>query len=186
VPRRADRPEAAPSGAHTSMIPGNQRCQPTRSTTRQSGRYSVRADWWNSPLVTLRSQQQAAIVAAAGPSVAPDSVIAGLTFGFWTSLLANRYHQQLWVPAIHAAFPGYVGRRGALQQTLEALRRHRNRLAHHEPVFNRDLAADHRLVLDVLEWIEPAARTWVERDSRLTAVVAPRADTVNGTRNTSF
>jgi len=143
-------------------------------------------DWWNSPLVTLRAQQQAAINAATGPSVTPDSVVAALTFGFWTSLLANRYHQQLWVPAIHGAFPGYRGRRGTLQQKLEDLRRLRNRLAHHEPIFNRDLAADHLAVLEILGWIEPAVRTWVERDSRLTAVLAARSVTVKGTRKTSF
>jgi len=152
----------------------------------QLATYTGRTDWWNSPLVTLRAQQQGAINAATGPSATPDSVVASLTFGFWTSLLANRYHQQLWVPAINGAFPGYRGRRGVLQQRLEALRRLRNRLAHHEPVFRRNLAADHRIILDVLGWLEPAARAWVERDSRLTAVLAARADTVNATRKTSF
>jgi len=148
--------------------------------------YAGKADWWFSRRVVLRAEQSDPVRMASRGGASPGSVVASLTFGFWTALLANRYHQVLWVPAIHLAFPGYVGRRGALQQELEALRRLRNRLAHHEPVFNRDLAADHRSILQVLGWISPAVQAWVEHDSRLPAVIASRLDVITGNRTTSF
>ena len=122
--------------------------------------YTGRPDWWNSPKVVLRTEQADAVntvTAGTGQASQSGRVVASLMFGFWTSLLANRYHQRPWVPALQDAFPHYHGRRGSLQQDLESLRRLRNRLAHHEPVFNRDLAADHALVTGVLGWIAPAA-----------------------------
>jgi hypothetical protein len=151
-----------------------------------------RADWWNSPRVGLRVEQMQAVQRAAatlghsGQHSSPGHVVANLTLGFWTSLLANRYHQRLWEPAIKKACPHLTGRRGALQQDLEALRRLRNRTAHHEPIFNRDLAADHQTVLKVLAMIEPLARDWLAHDSRIGTVLAARSDTVAGIRPTSF
>jgi len=156
------------------------------SINMQLESFTGRADWWSSLQVVLHAEQSDAISAASLGGASPGSVVASLTFGFWTSLLANRYHKALWVPAVHLAFPGYSGRRGALQQELESLRRLRNRIAHHEPVFNRDLAADHRSVLRVLGWISPAAQAWVEHDSRLPAVIAARPDAVSGKRSTFF
>jgi hypothetical protein len=48
-----------------------------------------------------------------------DDIVAGLPFGFWVSLLSRgaAYDRQLWVPALHSAFPGYSGRREKLQDT---------------------------------------------------------------------
>jgi hypothetical protein len=154
--------------------------------------YAGRADWWNAQTVGLRIEQQQAVRRAAattghtGQLASAGHVVANLTLGFWTSLLANRYHQRLWEPAIKKAFPHLSGRRGALQQDLESLRRLRNRIAHHEPIFNRDLAADHQTALAVLAMIEPATSVWLAHDSRVTDVLAARSDTVTGSRATSF
>lgn len=151
-----------------------------------------KADWWASPVVGLRTEQAQAVQRAIaslphhGQPVSPGQVVANLTLGFWTSLLANRYHQRLWEPAIKHAFPHLTGRRGALQQDLESLRRLRNRVAHHEPIFNRDLATDHQTVLDVLTMIDPKASDWLDHDSRIPAVLAVQSDTLLGTRPTTF
>jgi hypothetical protein len=154
--------------------------------------FTGRADWWESPQVGLRAEQMQAVQRAtvaidrAGQRLSPGHVVANLTLGFWTSLLANRYHERLWEPAVKNAFPHLVGRRGALQQDLDGLRRVRNRIAHHEPIFNRDLAVDHQTVLGVLAMIEPRARDWLEHDSRIEQVLASRSETVQGLRPTSF
>jgi hypothetical protein len=155
-------------------------------------RYAGRADWWAAPVVALRIEQQQAVRRAAattghsGRRASAGHVVANLTLGFWTSLLANRYHQRLWEPAIKMAFPHLAGRRGALQQDLESLRRLRNRIAHHEPIFNRDLAADHQTALAVLAMIEPATSIWLAHGSRVADVLAARSNTITGSRDTSF
>jgi hypothetical protein len=92
--------------------------------------------------------------AAAGGDIVMRAghVVAELSFGFWTGLLANRYHARLWEPALRRSFPLLppgVTRR-SLHRRVESVRRLRNRVAHHEPVFGRDLAGDHRDILELL------------------------------------
>lgn len=95
---------------------------------------------------------------------ASDSdIVAALSFGFWVSLLGRggdlgtgnkaSYHDTLWLPALRTAFlPAAAG--GGLQRKdahvpLNHLRVFRNRIAHHEPIFRRDLARDHKRILEV-------------------------------------
>ena len=151
-----------------------------------------REDWWNGsiPLFAYERNQVADAVAAMtaqkGPALTPGHVVADLTLGFWVKLLANGYHQRLWVPALQFAFPHSTGLRRDLHRDLERLRKLRNRAAHHEPVFARNLADDHAKVLLVLATISPAARTWVDHDSRVPQVLAARQATVQGQLPTSF
>jgi hypothetical protein len=149
-----------------------------------------RADWWNATGLVLHFEQEDAIrqaLRAAGQTNAPlGQVVSNLMLGFWTSLLANRYHQRLWVPALQGAFPRHRGRRSDLHLRLEQLRRLRNRVAHHEPVFNRALASDHGDVLMVLDALDADLRDWVASNSRVPDVLSARAATVEGTRQARF
>ena len=78
------------------------------------------------------------------------------------------FEATLWRPALRGAFPHCMdlSRRQAYKP-LNDLRRLRNRIAHHEPIFERRLLDDHRRILDVTDWISPPARTWIERHSRV-------------------
>jgi hypothetical protein len=155
--------------------------------------WAGRPDWWRSGQVPLRGDHpqrlRDAITTARrnhGSAATTGHVVAELGFGFWIGLLANRCHQSLWVPALHDAFPRLDGRRTQLHAGLERLCKLRNRTAHHEPVFARDLTIDHELVLDILGYIAPDARTWVTTHSRVLNVVAARKDTIDGRRPTTF
>ena len=117
----------------------------------------------------------------------PARIVATLSFGFWVSLLGPggrteaghkaNYEMTLWRPALRGAFAhrATLTRRQA-HHPLNALRILRNRIAHHEPVFARDLTADHERVLEVAGWISPAVRTWLERHSRAPAVIEAARD----------
>lgn len=85
------------------------------------------------------------------------------TIGFWTALLANRYHA--W---------------------LEGLRLLRNRIAHHEPVFEWSLRQAHSDVLTVPGYLSPDARRWVAGHARVGQVLRRRDGCVLGTAPTSF
>ena len=112
----------------------------------------------------------------------PHRVVVTLSFGFWVSLLgpggrteAGRkanHEMTLWRPALRGAFAhrATLTRRQA-HHPLDTLRILRNRVAHHEPIFARDLTADHARILDVAGWISPAVRTWIEHHSRAPAVI---------------
>ena len=47
-----------------------------------------------------------------------------------------------------------------------------NRIVHHEPIFARDLAADHRHILDVAGWMSPETAVWIRYYSRVPDVLA--------------
>ena len=150
-------------------------------------------DWWRSDRIPLRGdhpQRLREAMAVAGRNHGTDAttghVVAELSFGFWIGLLANRYHQSLWVPTLRHAFPRLDGRRTQLHADLERLRKLRNRTAHHEPIFARNLTTDHELVLDITGYIEPQARTWATTHSRVPSVIADRNRTVDGLRTTAF
>jgi hypothetical protein len=50
----------------------------------------------------------------------------------------------------------------------------RNRVAHHEPVYDRDLHADWARLLDVCTRISPVFADWVRQSSRVPAVLHAR------------
>jgi len=108
---------------------------------------------WLTPgsgILTPRSRKTvaAAVHHAGGPIAPRGKVIAELPFGFWCSLLADEYNRRLWQPALRQAFEGAVRRR-RLHAELDALRRLRNRIAHHEPIHSRDLDIDLARLLDI-------------------------------------
>ena len=117
----------------------------------------------------------------------PHRVVATLSFGFWVSLLGPggrteaghkaNHEMTLWRPALRGAFAhrAKLTRRQA-HRPLDALRILRNRVAHHEPIFARDLTADHARILDVAGWISPAVQTWIEHHSRAPAVIEAARD----------
>ncbi len=108
--------------------------------------------------------------------------VASMSFGFWVRLVSRGgyinggpkadYDRTLWRPALHRAFPGH--RRSSVHRRLNHLRQLRNRIAHHEPIFDRDLVKDYEDLLEAVGWISPDVRSWIERHSRLPgAILAP-------------
>ncbi|GAU86864.1 hypothetical protein BIWAKO_06812 [Bosea sp. BIWAKO-01] len=59
---------------------------------------------------------------------------------------------------------------------LDYLRTFRNRIAHHEPIFDRHLAADYTSLLQVANWISAEARDWISHHSRVRAMLAQSPD----------
>ena len=119
----------------------------------------------------------------------PPQVVAALSFGFWVSLLgpggridarrARRkanYEMTLWRPALRGVF---VHRRplnrGQAHRPLDDLRILRNRIAHHEPIFRKNLTLHHERLLDVAGWISPVTRAWIEHLSRVPAIIESTA-----------
>ena len=60
---------------------------------------------------------------------------------------------------------------GGLRSRLQRILHLRNRVFHHEPIWYwRDLAAQHRLILDATGWINPEMRQFVELLDRFPSV----------------
>ncbi|AXT36784.1 hypothetical protein D1820_11895 [Phaeobacter sp. LSS9] len=153
------------------------------------------ADWYDSIATGLDSRSRAKVAQTKSDlqrnryTVDPPHVIAGLSFGFWVSLLGrggrlnpqNRqranYEMTLWRPALRHAFPHAVSlNRTAAHTPLDYLRTFRNRIAHHEPVFQRHLEQDYQNILDVMSWVCPHKRAWMEAHCRVTEILATPKD----------
>ena len=122
-------------------------------------------------------------LARAGYGNEASRVVAALSFGFWVSLTGPggrlesgrraNYEMTLWRPALRRAFPHRETlTRKQAHRPLNGLRALRNRIAHHEPIFARDLAGDHERILDAAGWISPGVRTWIEHHSRVVDLLA--------------
>lgn len=104
-------------------------------------------------------------------------VVAELSFGFWRYLVAKRYQTTAW-PALQWAFPlhsaGGSTPRGEVEDRMQRIHVLRNRIAHHEPIFRRNLSHDHADMLTLVGWISEEAQGWVEDRSRVRLLLAER------------
>lgn len=99
-------------------------------------------------------------------------IIAELNFGFWTTVLSQRYDDPLWRETTRHAFPNLPRgfRRKNVHKAINAIRRLRNRVMHHEPILHRDLQADHDTIIEIVSWICPETSRWVSSQSRFSQV----------------
>jgi hypothetical protein len=97
-----------------------------------------------------------------GKTATPGRVIAELTLGFWVQLTSKKYEKALWVKYLYRAFPIKLNRK-VLFQRLDNIKRLRNRIAHHEPIFSRNLRQDYIEIIETIKWICLTTSEWVER-----------------------
>jgi hypothetical protein len=115
-------------------------------------------------------------VVDSGRRETPGRVISELPLGFWRYLLANRYERSLWLPCLRQAFPGLAGRgmRRDVDEAVRDLHTLRNRVAHHEPIHNRQLAYLHQRALTVAGWICQTSQEWIAGRSAVPVAIAHR------------
>jgi len=105
----------------------------------------------------------------------PDNdghVIAELSFGFWRFLFSRGYTSLLW-PDIAGAFPHAPNRRReTVEDPVVRLHEFRNRLAHHERIWNQPLSALHTDALTLLGYIDTTLARWVAAHSRVPELLA--------------
>lgn len=105
-------------------------------------------------------------------------VVAALPFGFWVTLFANAYDTTIWRTDLHRIFSPRVKDRGGLHETLDRLRTLRNRIAHHEPIFQRRLNDDYQRIRVVIGLLSRSALTWQDHHSRVPDVLTVKPDAV--------
>ena len=99
--------------------------------------------------------------------------VAALSFGVWTSMLSTHLEHSIWVPALHRAFPGYTVSttrlitRGIAAQRFNDIRLFRNRVAHHEPIFSRNLTQDLERLEQTASWFSSDVEAWLAAQSAL-------------------
>jgi hypothetical protein len=108
-----------------------------------------------------------------GGRITPGRVVAELKFAFWVGLLGPHYDATLWRQCIFRAFPQSGGRaRKAVHGRLNAIRRFRNRIAHHEPIFHLQPIQRHQEIIEAIAWMCRSTSQWALYHSRLPLIAA--------------
>jgi hypothetical protein len=157
-----------------------------RNSLHAAGASAFRNDLWfdTSTVLPLHKNERAAVNKAKDnlrrhrKPITAGRLVAELNFGFWTNLFNSPYEQYLWAPPnlglLDATFP-HVPRsfrsRKKLQPRLDKIRRLRNRVFHHEPIWNLpNLYDQHVEMIETIEWISPTVRATIKLIDRFPQV----------------
>lgn len=132
--------------------------------------------WLTDPVIAPLNDFSRSMINAAlselGHDPADGQIVAELKFAFWVGLLGPQYDATLWRRALFRCFSAGRGRRRSeVHGRLNAIRRLRNRIAHHEPIFHRPLADLHDEIIEAIGWICPHSRDWALHHSRVPALL---------------
>ena len=136
------------------------------------------ASWFNSRLKELENNRLQTLYRKFNrlglTSPTAGDLVAELSLGFWVDLLKGRYEQILWPLLLPVVFPYATKRqrsRERMYQRLTKIRRLRNRVFHHEPIwYLTDLEQQHGLILESIGWISPAMLTMTQMLDRFDSV----------------
>jgi hypothetical protein len=107
-------------------------------------------------------------------------VIPELKFIFWQTLFTSRFDRRLWNPHLLAVLPHLDATkpvsqlRGRIFVDMEALRAVRNRIAHHEPIFGRNLTDDFQKIQELIAFRCPTTMAWMLRHQQVQALIAAK------------
>lgn len=94
-------------------------------------------------------------------------VVSDLKFAFWESILTKRFDRSIWNHQFLTSFPGgptalaIPTLRAIYHTDVQQVRLFRNRIAHHEPIFARNLQDEIDRIIRVIEWRNPTASNWL-------------------------
>lgn len=100
-------------------------------------------------------------------------IVAGLSFGFWAGMLGAKYEEQ-WRLSLHHSFPGGNGTRKQAAILVEAIRKFRNRLAHHDSVLGLDIPFEVQRVHALAALLGNEQAAWLQATDRTTDVYGKR------------
>jgi hypothetical protein len=109
-------------------------------------------------------------------------VIPELKFVFWQKLFTSRHDLRVWnthlmrvLPNLDPAEP--IGQlRSEIYNNLEEIRKLRNRIAHHEPIFRRNLPEDLQKIVDLIELRCKVTAFWMLSNQQATEFIAQRPE----------
>jgi hypothetical protein len=151
----------------------------SHSLAARHQRFGRVGSWLDDPASELDARMRSHIASARrravqGGKVAADGqTISELGFGFWRYLVTRR-RTSLW-PDLASAFPGAPDRRReTVEDPVARLHELRNRIAHHQRVWNRDLVAGYADVLRVAEYLDAGLPAWIARSCSLPGLLRTR------------
>jgi len=107
-------------------------------------------------------------------------IIADIKFAFWVSMFTRRHDGRLWLPYLRREFPNTPAHMAVAQGRLcihdaaEQVRELRNRIAHHEPIFQRQLLSDYAAIQEIVSFRCNHTAAWMSRSQNVATILAAR------------
>ncbi|PLR31095.1 hypothetical protein CYR23_16510 [Chimaeribacter arupi] len=104
-------------------------------------------------------------------------VIPELKFIFWQKLFTRRNDERLWNRYLRVVFPNSDSALAVSQQRqviyddLERVRKLRNRIAHHEPIFSRELLADYKVIKQLIHLRCHVTAEWMDKHQQVLSLL---------------
>jgi len=111
-----------------------------------------------------------------GLSMSHHHMVSALTFGFWEHLTTKRFERILWARGIQNVFAS-APRSTTLQDVhdlMESVRRWRNRIAHHQAIFDKGPMRKHQDAMKLIGLACSDTAAWVAAHSKVPAAIALR------------
>jgi len=146
-----------------------------RNTINHNMQVVYGEDWLRSGAPPLGVSETEKISEAWAELRAPthSQLVATLKFSFWVGLVAPKYDGTLWRHSIYKGFSVGAGKkRRDVHGRFNALRRFRNRVAHHEPVYIK-AEQMHRETIEAIGWMCRDTQIWAESQSNFADVYRP-------------
>lgn len=104
-------------------------------------------------------------------------VIPELKFIFWQKMFTQRYDVRIWNKNLLHVMPNLDRTKSIhdlrenIYNTLENIRILRNRIAHHEPIFNRNIEDDYKKILEIINYRCANTANWMHRNQLVTSYI---------------
>lgn len=145
------------------------------------------ADWpWSTTFITSLPNPSMGfnptkdLITARHNKATTGRVIPELKFVFWQTMFTSRFDVRIWNPHLRAVMPhldpakSVQQLRGLIYTELEQLRKLRNRIAHHEPIFMRNLTDDFQKIHDLIAFRCPITSAWMAHNQQAQALINTR------------
>lgn len=101
-----------------------------------------------------------------------EQTICELPFVFWQGFFTVRFDDEIWKKHWAVALPNakhadLQAMRTEVFENLEKIRKLRNRIAHHEPIFNRNPQGDYKRIIKIISYCSQDTADWVKSCQRI-------------------
>jgi hypothetical protein len=109
-----------------------------------------------------------------------SKVVAELKMIFWQKMFTGRFDTRLWNAHLRAVMPNMdesktvQDLRRLIHEDLEQLRKLRNRIAHHEPIFSRALDLDFLKIQELIAFRCLTTSNWMTQNQQAQALISTR------------
>lgn len=120
------------------------------------------------------------LLAVRAQQATTGKVIAELKFKFWESMFTGRFDARLWNHHLHTVLPfsnsllTVQDVRKQIRDDLESLRGLRNRIAHHEPIFARNLSDDYQKAYGLIALRCAHTAAWMKANESATTLIGAK------------